>query len=85
MSTGIVSEKGWVVIPKELRERYGLSKGKKVHFVDYGGLISLIPAHDHPIEQTMGMLRDGSSMAQELLQDRKQELQREERERSRLG
>lgn len=80
MPTAIVSEKGWVVIPKELREKYGLKKGKRVHFVDYGGIISLIPALDDPIEQSFGMFKGGPSMAEELLHDRREELEHEERE-----
>ena len=79
MSTAVVSGKGWVVIPKELRERYGLSKGKKVHFVDYGGVISLIPAPDNPISFGHGLFVGGPSMTQELLKDRQEELAHEER------
>ena len=29
MKTGTLSAKGWVVIPQEVRERYGLKKGDK--------------------------------------------------------
>jgi len=36
MNTSVLSEKGWVVIPQELRERYGLKKGDRVHVIDYG-------------------------------------------------
>jgi AbrB family looped-hinge helix DNA binding protein len=39
----IVSGKGWVVIPRELRNRYGLRKGDRVHVIDYGGVISIVP------------------------------------------
>jgi hypothetical protein len=28
MNTSVLSAKGWVVIPRELRERYGLEKGE---------------------------------------------------------
>ena len=80
MPASIVSAKGWVVIPKELRERYGLKKGKKVHFVDHDGVISLIPALDDPIEQMCGMFAGGPSMTKWLLEDRRKELEHEERE-----
>jgi len=80
MSASVISAKGWVVIPKALRERYGLKKGRKVYFVDYGGVISLIPALDDPIEQAMGMFKGGPSLTEELLRDRREELEHEERE-----
>lgn len=79
MSYSTVSKDGRGVIPKELRERYGLTKGKKVHFVDYGGVISLVPAHERPVEQAMGMFAGGESLTQGLLRDRAEELAREER------
>ncbi|MCX8061297.1 MAG: AbrB/MazE/SpoVT family DNA-binding domain-containing protein [Anaerolineales bacterium] len=51
-----VSAKGWVVIPKDLRERYGLTPGVKVWFVEYGGSISLILPPKDPIEEGVGVL-----------------------------
>ena len=39
MNTSTLSEKGWVVIPQDLRRRYGLKKGDRVHVIDYGGVI----------------------------------------------
>jgi AbrB family looped-hinge helix DNA binding protein len=44
MNTSTLSEKGWVVIPQDLRRRYGLKKGDRVHVIDYGGVISIVPA-----------------------------------------
>ena len=43
MSFSKISAKGWVVIPAELRLRYGLKPGMRVQVVDYGGVVSLIP------------------------------------------
>ena len=34
MITATVSEKGWIVIPKELRDKYGIKKGKKVGILE---------------------------------------------------
>ena len=33
----IVSEKGWIVIPAELRKKYNLHPGAEVSVVDHGG------------------------------------------------
>jgi AbrB family looped-hinge helix DNA binding protein len=43
MATATVSGEGWVVIPKEIREKHRIKPGQKVYFVDYGGIIALLP------------------------------------------
>ena len=57
MSTSTLSEKSWVVIPQELRRRYHLKKGDRVHVIDYGGVISIVPASGDPIASSSGMLK----------------------------
>ena len=37
-----LTEKGQVVIPAEIRARYGLTPGTQVEFVDEGGVIRLV-------------------------------------------
>ena len=76
MNTGTLSAKGWVVIPQELRERYRLKKGDKVHFVDYGGVVAIIPVSREPLKEAAGALRGGTSLVQALLQSRKEEANR---------
>lgn len=72
-----VSQKGWVVIPAELREKYGLEPGSEVHVVDYGGVLALLPAHQDPIEAGAGMLSGGTSLIQALLEEHQKEVERE--------
>jgi AbrB family looped-hinge helix DNA binding protein len=72
-----VSSKGWVVIPAELRRKYGLKPGVQLRAVDYGGVLALLPALVDPVEQAAGMLRGNSSLTQALLDEHKQELTRE--------
>ncbi len=57
MSVVTVSQKGWVVIPVELRERYGWKSGDRVKVVDYGGVVSLVPVLRRPEDDGMGRLR----------------------------
>lgn len=76
MSISTLSESGRVLIPLEIREKYGLKKGDKVHFIDYGGVISIIPAHKDPIEAGHGMLRDGPSLTKALLKSRREDAKR---------
>jgi len=71
-----LSGKGWVVIPQELRRRYGLKKGDRVHVVDYGGVISIVPASESPIDSTEGMLRGKKSLVQALIKSRQEDADR---------
>ena len=80
MATATVSAKGWVVIPQEIRKRYGLKKGDKVHMIDYGGVVALVPASRDPIAEGHGMLKGGPSLTKELLEERHWELEQEERD-----
>jgi AbrB family looped-hinge helix DNA binding protein len=76
LNTSTLSEKGWVVIPQELRKRYGLKKGDRVHVIDYGGVISIVPASEDPIRHSFGMLKGKSSLNKELMTSRKQDADR---------
>ena len=57
MATVTVSQKGWVVIPAELRRRYGWKPGTRIHIVEYAGFISLHPVLKNPVEEGMGILK----------------------------
>ena len=72
-----ISQKGWVVIPAELRRKYNLKPDDEVHVVDYGGVLSLIPASKNPIKQGRGILKGETSLVDALLAERKREQVRE--------
>jgi len=55
MGTVTISPKFQVVIPKEIRERLGLSPGQKVQAIAYGDRIELIPVR--PIKEMRGFLK----------------------------
>jgi AbrB family looped-hinge helix DNA binding protein len=76
--TAKVSTKGWIVIPKDLRKKYGLEKGTQVQVVDYGDVLALIPLPDDPVEALHGMLEHGPSLTADLLEERARERSREE-------
>jgi AbrB family looped-hinge helix DNA binding protein len=72
-----ISQKGWVVIPAELRRKYDLKPGDEVHVVDYGGVLSLIPTSEDPLEVAAGMLKGETSLTKALLEERKKDRDRE--------
>jgi AbrB family looped-hinge helix DNA binding protein len=80
-----ISQKGWVVIPAELRKKYHLAPGTEVVVVDYGGVLSIIPAMRDPIKQGRGLLKDLPSLTEDLLKERAEELAREEARIKRLN
>ena len=72
-----ISQKGWVVIPADLRKKYDLKPGDEVHIVDYGGVLSLIPVSAAPIEAGAGLLKGEPSLTKALLNERNRERERE--------
>jgi AbrB family looped-hinge helix DNA binding protein len=67
-----------VVIPAELRKKYNLTPGTQVVIVDYGGVLSIIPAKKDPIKEGRGLLKGLPSLTEDLLEERKKQLKREE-------
>ena len=74
-----ISQKGWVVIPAEIRKKYKLTPGSEVTLIDYGGVIALVPVVKDAVNYGFGLLKDGPSLTDALLAERIQELQREQR------
>lgn len=78
MAVVTVSQKGWVVIPVALRNKYHWHTGDRVKVVDYGGVVSLVPVLDHPEEEGIGALRvRGRSLLKALKRARMNERRRE--------
>jgi AbrB family looped-hinge helix DNA binding protein len=77
MTVLTISQKGWVVIPAELRRKYDLRPGTMVQVVDYGGVLAIVPVLEEPIAEAAGMLRGPSSLTQRLIADHREEAARE--------
>ena len=78
MHTATVSTKGWIVIPKDLRDKYSLKKGTRMQVVDYDNVLALFPLPDDPVDALYGMLEEGPSLTEDLLTERSRERAREE-------
>jgi AbrB family looped-hinge helix DNA binding protein len=78
MAVVTVSQKGWVVIPVELRNKYQWNTGDRIKVVDYGGVVSLVPVLQNPEEEGLGALSvRGRSLLSGLKRSRKEERRRE--------
>jgi AbrB family looped-hinge helix DNA binding protein len=67
------SSKGQIVIPKEIRDRLGVKPGGKVLIRiagDHDEIAEMVPLPDDPIKAVRGMLKGGTSLAEELLEER---------------
>jgi AbrB family looped-hinge helix DNA binding protein len=57
MPTVTVSQKGWVVIPAEVRRRNGIKPGDRLNVVEYAKFISLHPVLKNPEKEGWGALK----------------------------
>ena len=72
-----ISQKGWVVIPVELRRKYQWKTGDRVKVVDYGGLVGLVAVLRRSEDDGMGSLRTrGRSLLKALKRTRREERRR---------
>jgi len=55
----VVGKEGRIVLPKRLRDKYGVKEGSRFILRDYGGRIVLIPVrfYDNPTEALHGSVR----------------------------
>jgi AbrB family looped-hinge helix DNA binding protein len=79
MSFMTTSSKGQVVIPKKIRDKVGIKAGSKVIVEAVDGHIEIHPLPDNPIEHYCGIFKEGSSLTQALLKERKRDALREEK------
>jgi len=71
-----LSQKGWVVIPALMREKYGLKPGANLQVVDYGGVLAIVPGFKDPVSEGAGMLKGGESLTQIAVEEHRRDLLR---------
>lgn len=72
-----VSPKGQVLIPKAIREKYGVKPGSNVHILEEPGSIIIKPAPEDPIAAACGFLKGDFSLTDDLIKEHKKELENE--------
>ena len=78
----VISSKGQVIIPAEMRERYGLKKGTPATWTEEKGRLILTPITVQRIREIRGFLKPkpgAPSMFEELFAERARERKREDR------
>jgi AbrB family looped-hinge helix DNA binding protein len=76
----VISSKGQVVIPAELREEFGLAQGTPATWSEEKGRLVLTPITERILDEIMGFLKPGPgepTMFDELFAERERERRRE--------
>ena len=82
LPSGARTSKGQIVIPKEIRRRYGIDKATVIHWIQKGEGVLLVPDSEDPIVTAKGMI-SGSGMLEKLLADRQNDRLKEDGDRNR--
>lgn len=78
ISTSKVTTKGQVVIPKKIREKYGIHPSTSIRWIEKKEGILMVPDSEDPIIAARGMLKS-SGVLRAYLHEKREEKQREDR------
>ncbi len=67
------SSKGQIVIPKKIREKLGITPGKRILLRVVNEHAEITPLPDDPIKEMRGILKGGKSLAKELISEREKD------------
>ncbi|MBU2610805.1 MAG: AbrB/MazE/SpoVT family DNA-binding domain-containing protein [Chloroflexi bacterium] len=68
--------KGQIVIPVELRRKYGIKAGTKITVTDNGEAIILKPVNEEALKRLQGTLK-GQGVLKTLMEERRKDAERE--------
>lgn len=73
MNTSVVTTKGQVVIPSEIRKKYGIKVGTKIKFDEENGEIKIIPITEETIRKNIGLLKSNGKLLKVLMKEKEHE------------
>jgi AbrB family looped-hinge helix DNA binding protein len=80
MKQTVVSVRGQTVIPQEIREQLGIKPKTKLAWSAQGGMITVIPIPEDPIEASFGMLAGRGYTLKDFLEERRRERELERKQ-----
>jgi AbrB family looped-hinge helix DNA binding protein len=76
METAVVTTRGRLVIPVQIRRRLGLKQGVRVRIFERGGEILLLPVTAIAVRRLCGVLKSRRSVTGQLLVERRRDRRR---------
>ena len=73
METSVVTVKGQVVVPVNIRRKFGIKKGTKIAFIEQNGRLLIQPLDKNYFESLAGILGTEGKMLKSLMEDKKRE------------
>ncbi len=73
METSVVTVKGQVVVPANIRRKFGIKKGTKIAFIEQNGKLIIQPLDKNYFESLAGILGTDGKMLKSLMEDKKRE------------
>ncbi len=83
IATSKVTSKGQIVIPKKIRDKYGIHPSTSIRWIEKNEGILMVPDAEDPIIAARGMLQ-GSGVLKAYLKEKEKEKKREEMRIARL-
>ena len=78
IATSKVTSKGQIVIPKKIREKYGIDPSTSIRWIEKKEGILMVPDSEDPVIAARGML-EGSGVLKTYMQEKDREKKMEER------
>lgn len=79
MENSILTSKGQLLIPKRLRDKYGIEPGTKVIFEETPEGVLVKPLNQQFFKQYIGVLKGNKNLEEEIKQLKQEEISLEER------
>ena len=73
METSVVTIKGQIVVPAQIRRKFGIKKGTKIAFIEQNGKLMIQPLDKSYFESLAGILDTDGKMMKSLMEDKKKE------------
>lgn len=77
MTTAVVTSKGQIVIPSQIRRRMNIKRGTRLYIEEKGEELVLKPMTPRYFEKIAGLLQTKGKLTRLLLEERKRDKERE--------
>jgi len=73
MDTSVVTVKGQIVVPANIRRKFGIKKGTKIAFIEQHGKLFIQPLDKRHFESLAGILGTNGKLLKSLMEGKKGE------------